>query len=178
MDGLSFELKIVEGQRSHIVVVDTDSTAALVAHILLDRRSFPATESRIVTKAGPVVIVSVPQRKTHRCGVVPAKANNRLPVVIAGVDTSFDAQPLSLVDHSPDEGLVGDFTGRPSTIFDIVPIHVESGPGAVQEVNSGAHLTGRIAAAYTWEDIGSYRLYSCCSCRLDCRRCCFIGGTI
>lgn len=66
-----------------------------------------------------------------RCGVVVAEADNRLPVVVARVDSCLYAKLLSLVDHGLDKGLVGGKTARPCVSFDIVPIHVGFGTGVV-----------------------------------------------
>ncbi len=49
----------------------------------------------------------IPKGKTLRCGVVVAEADNRLPVVVARVDSCLYAKLLSLVDHGLDKGLVG-----------------------------------------------------------------------
>ena len=103
----------------------------MVAHVLLDRRFRPAAESLEVTEARVVVVVGIPKGKTLRCWIIVAEANNRLPVVVARVDSCLYAKLLSLVDHCLDKGLVGGKTARPCVSFDIVPIHVGLGTGVV-----------------------------------------------
>ena len=68
--------------------------------------------------------MSIPKRQSLVVRVGPVETHDRLPVVVAAVDASLDAERLALLNHVRDEGTVVIDVARPFVVLDVVPVHV------------------------------------------------------
>ena len=153
--GSSFHL-LEESEARHPVVVNADAAAGLVTFVLLDGRSRPASEGFEVAEGLQVVVMGVPQGQALVLGVGPVKADDVLPVVVAGVDACLGSEPLTLRDHVNDEVPVGGLAGRPVVGLDVVPVHVRLCVVRFEVVHGVVDLASAVTTAHAREDVGAH----------------------